>query len=307
MDLLFEGDHAAVERDEACGDGHRLDRVKPHDRIGFMQGRLSPMVDGRIQAFPWSCWQAEFETASRCGFRLMEWTLDHERLHENPLLSSAGRAEIGALCQRHRLAIPSLTGDCFMQAPFWKSEGAERDKLQRNFLDVADACAAAGIRTIVVPLVDNGRLDDMRQEDLLVAFTQRMAGFLAERRLAVAFESDFTPAALARFIKRLDPELFGINYDIGNSAALGFNPAEEIEAYGPCIMSVHVKDRMLSGSTVPLGTGSAEFESTFNALARARYAGHYILQTARAPDGDDADVLCRYREMTAEWITSYGA
>ena len=28
-------------------------------RIGFMQGRLSPQVDGKIQAFPWVHWRDE--------------------------------------------------------------------------------------------------------------------------------------------------------------------------------------------------------------------------------------------------------
>jgi len=33
--------------------------VKHSNRIGFMQGRLSPQVNGKIQAFPWSHWQSE--------------------------------------------------------------------------------------------------------------------------------------------------------------------------------------------------------------------------------------------------------
>ena len=71
-------------------------------------------------------------------------------------------------------------------------------------------------------------------------------------------------------------------------AAAGFDPAEEIEAYGHRILSVHVKDRVLGGSTVPLGSGNADFEAVFAALGRVRYVGNYILQTARATDGDHA-------------------
>jgi hexulose-6-phosphate isomerase len=123
----------------------------------------------------------------------------------------------------------------------------------------------------------------------------------------VAFESEFAPVDLARFIGRLDPVLFGINYDIGNSAALGFNPSEEISAYGQRIINVHVKDRVLGGTTVPLGAGNADFETVFKELARLSYAGNYILQTARAPDGDHAKALRRYRNMTVDWIENYAA
>ena len=32
------------------------------------------------------------------------------------------------------------------------------------------------------------------------------------------------------------------------------------------------------------------------------YAGQYVLQTARAADGDHAGALARYRDMTVRWI-----
>lgn len=272
------------------------------NRIGFMQGRLSPLVNGRIQAFPWDYWQKEFPIAESNRFRLMEWTLDQDRLRENPLLTLDGQAEIRALCQRHGLAIPSLTGDCFMQAPFWKAQGDEQETLKRDFLAVAGACAAVGISMMVMPLVDNGRLENAEQEGALIIFLQSQARSLAEHGLRVVFESDFGPAELVRFIERLDPALFGINYDIGNSAALGFNPADEIAAYGHRIANVHVKDRVLGGTTVPLGDGSADFETVFSTLNRIGYKGFYILQTARAADGDHAGTLRRYKTMVENWL-----
>lgn len=275
--------------------------------IGFMQGRLSNLVDGRIQAFPWTEWQQEFPIGAQHGFRLMEWTLDQDRLYENPLLTSAGQAEIRELCTRYGFTIGSLTGDCFMQAPFWKKEGAEREALQKDFRAIAEGCAAVGISIMVVPLVDNGRLDNREQEDTLVSFLKSQTGFLAERRLKVAFECDFTPAELARFIDRLDASLFGINYDIGNSAALGFDPVEEFAAYGHRVINVHIKDRVLGGTTVPLGTGNADFETVFAVLGRLEYRGKYILQTARAADGEHAKALCRYRDMATDWLKRHAA
>lgn len=272
-----------------------------------MQGRLSPLIHGRIQSFPWPYWQDEFLIGERLGFQLMEWTLDQECLYENPLLTSEGQGEIRTLCQRHGINIPSLTGDCFMQAPFWKAEGVAREILERDFLAVAEACAAVGISVLVIPLVDNGRLDSKLQEDTVITFLKSQSDFLVKHGLRVIFESDFVPAELGRFIGRLDPVLFGINYDCGNSAAMGFNPQEEIAIYGDRIINVHVKDRVLGGTTVPLGTGNANFKKVFNALGRVGYVGNYILQTARAANDDHADVLCRYRDMTVEWLTCHAA
>jgi L-ribulose-5-phosphate 3-epimerase len=280
--------------------------VNAGDRVGFMQGRLSPLVDGRIQAFPWAAWKDEFPIAEKIGLRLMEWTLDQDRLYENPLLDPEGQAEIQKLCRRHRIAVPSLTGDCFMQAPFWKADAAQGKALKDDFVAIANACASVGIYMIVVPLVDNGRLDTRVEEDALVEFLQAQSPFLAAKGLHVLFESDFAPKELARFIDRLAPGLFGINYDIGNSAALGFRPREEFAAYGPRIVNVHVKDRVLGGTTVPLGTGNADFDTVFEALAGARYQGNFILQTARAQGEGHAETLSAYRDMVLAWMLQFG-
>lgn len=271
-----------------------------------MQGRLCECVDGKIQAFPWQDWENEFPAAAAIGLHLMEWTLDQERLHENPLMTKEGQEKIRALCQKHDLTIPSLTGDCFMQAPFWKIDGQPRTDLQSDFVAICRACAAVGIQLIVVPLVDNGRLETVEQENLLIEFLLEHKSFLSQHNLQVIFECDFTPAELARFIARLPVERFGINYDVGNSAALGFKPVEEFAAYGDRVVNVHIKDRVLGGTPVPLKSGSADFDAVFAALAQKKYQGNFILQTARAANGNHSEVLSSYRDMTVQWMQAYG-
>lgn len=275
--------------------------MKQHNRIGFMQGRLSPQVGGKVQAFPWQHWQSEFAIAAAIGILRMEWTLDQERLYDNPLLTESGRQEIRRLKELHGLNITSLTGDCFMQVPFWK-HASDRDKLLRDLRAIVYASAASGIRLIHVPLVDSGRLENDAQEDNLRAGLASVERDLAELKMQITFESDFPPVRLATFINGFDPRYFGITFDIGNSASLGFDFKDEIAAYGAHIFSVHVKDRLLGGTTVPLGTGNARLPETITALERAGYRGSYILQTARASDGDHAGTLSRYKSMLTNWL-----
>jgi len=59
----------------------------------------------------------------------MEWTLDQETLYKNPLMSEVGRNQIRFLSNKYHINIPSLTGDCFMQAPFWKASGRDKNML----------------------------------------------------------------------------------------------------------------------------------------------------------------------------------
>lgn len=277
------------------------------NRIGFMQGRLSPLVNGRIQAFPWDDWRDEFQLANKSGFQNIEWTLDQENLYKNPLMFSEGQNEVRALCKSFNISIPSLTGDCFMQAPFWKTTGGEKEKLENDFIEIVKASSQVGIQMVVVPLVDNGRLENDNQETKLVEFLNLQCELLSDNAIRIIFESDFEPANLARFIDQLDPKYFGVNYDVGNSAALGYKPSEEFQAYGSRIVNVHIKDRIYNGTTVPLGEGDADFDSVFSGLSKIRYSGNYILQTARATNNDHAGVLRRYRDMTENWIAKYAA
>jgi hexulose-6-phosphate isomerase len=276
-------------------------------RIGFMQGRLSPMVDGKIQAFPWRHWESEFEAAAAIGIPTMEWTLDQYRLHENPLLTRAGRERIADLTRTTGVEVASVTGDCFMQAPFYKAAGGERRRLLDDLDAVIDATAAVGAKLIVFPLVDNGSIEAAEHEAALRQGLRQVETRLRELDVRIAFESDFGPARLAGFIAGFPADVFGINYDIGNSASLGFDPDEEIGAYGERIDHVHVKDRVRGGTTVPLGTGDAKFERVFAGVRRAGYRGDFVLQTARAADGDHARALARYRDMTEAWWEASGS
>ncbi len=55
------------------------------------------------------------------------------------------------------------------------------------------------------------------------------------------------------------------------------------------IGSVHIKDRVNGGSTVPLGSGDADLPTLLAGLARLRYQGDYVLQVARGADGHEVE------------------
>ena len=85
-------------------------------QIGFMQGRLCDQVGAKSKPSV-ACVEEEF---CRNG----AWDPRHGMdagsgmLAQNPLMTAEGRARIHGLQVEYPIAIPSLTGDCFMQAPF---------------------------------------------------------------------------------------------------------------------------------------------------------------------------------------------
>ncbi len=267
--------------------------------IGFMLGRFSPIEEGRIQAFPWKTWRDEFACAKKYGFGLMEWVIEQDRLRENPLMSAVGRREIEKLMDENGVTLTSITCDTYIQEPFYKATGPLKTQLFKDFKDIISACGELGICKIVVPLVDKGSLKSSEEEKELLRGMDAIVPLLKDNDAIIVFESDFSPSRLGKFIDRFAREYFGINYDIGNSASLGYDFKEEFSIYGNRIKNVHIKDRSFKGTTVPLGEGNADIPGALCAFNAMGYAGNYILQTARAVDGDHAGALCRYRDMIA--------
>ncbi len=273
--------------------------------IGFMQGRLSELVDEKIQAFPAENWENEFVEAKKLQIPVMEWTIDYKGLYQNPLMYASGRTKIKELKKTYGIEVLSLTGDCFMQKPFWKNKNSFQEKLQDDFLAVVEASAALGINIIVLPLVDSGSIELDSQERDLVDFLNSKSKFLERASVRIAFESDFAPLRLKEFISKFSNNVFGINYDTGNSASMGFDVEEEFSAYADRIINVHIKDRAYKGSTVPLGAGSVNFEKVFSELANIRYGGAFILQTARSKSGDHVGAIEAYFSFVSNYLGQF--
>lgn len=274
-------------------------------RIGFMQGRLSLPTHGRIQCFPETTWKDELYLAQENGFRLMEWTLDRLTWEGNPLLTIEGRREILDHLRITGIQVPSLTGDFFMEDPFSKAEGQKLRELSEELDRILEACHELKTRFLVLPLVDGGRIESQAQEDLLCSVLMQKIPLLEKLGMEILFESDYSPPELRRFLSRLPVRFFGLNYDIGNSASLGFSPSEELSVNGRRVRNVHVKDRRRGGTTVSLGSGNADFRTVFEQLSQVGYGGNYILQTARGGAGSELSLALGYRDQVVEWIEQW--
>jgi L-ribulose-5-phosphate 3-epimerase len=275
------------------------------NRIGFMQGRLVNQVDGKIQAFPVDTWCDEFPIAQRIGLNLLEWTLDDNQLKNNPFCTVLGQAKINDLSKKFSISVDSVTGDCFMQSPFWKSKDGYQTNLLTKLDLVLESSALLNVKFVVIPLVDNGSLENAEQRDDLHKVLTNRIEMMRQCGLCIAFESDMSPSNLRDFISDYPSDCFGINYDIGNSASSGFDPETEMQAYASRIINVHVKDRKLGGTTVPLGSGVAKFREVFIGLKEIQYAGNFILQTARAIDANHEQELIQNLSLTKELLGKY--
>ena len=264
-----------------------------------MQGRLLPKYQGRYQAHPVNYWQNEFETAKEIGLDCIEFILDYNDAELNPLLKPDGVQEILRVIDNTDVSVNTICADYLMEAPLHAQDETVAAKSQEILISLLKNSSQVGVTDIVIPCVDKSSLSNKEAVD---RFANRIHTILpdAERlKISLALETDLAPQPFADLLKKLDSNLITVNYDIGNSAALGYNPVEELNAYGNRISDIHIKDRVLGGGSVVLGNGNADFESFFKKLKEINYKGPFIMQAYR----DDEGVEIFKKQLS--WVTPY--
>jgi len=271
------------------------------NRLGIIQGRLSPPVSGEIQKFPGRLWKEEFDIAAKCDFEVLEWVLDDLDLSINPLLSVAGRSEIIEAVSDSGISVSSICCDYFMQNNF--SELRNGFEPLGVLTELCRICSEVGIEAVELPLVGKSSLTLAENYRYIQKLLKDMEPYFRAHNVKVLLESDLEPPLLNDFIRQFPNDLIQINYDIGNSAYWAFDAAQEMELYADRIGSVHIKDCTPEDYSVPLGSGNADFELIFKRLAAIGYEGDFILQTARAED--DVGVAVQFADFTRDLMRRY--
>jgi L-ribulose-5-phosphate 3-epimerase len=256
-------------------------------RIAIMQGRLQPPQDGMFQCFPRNGWREEFPRAEAAGLDAIEWIYDLQGADVNPLATDPGVGEMKALGQQHQIAVVSLCADYFMDRPFVTADAAGFAELTKHLIWLIGRCQAAGITRMVLPFVDASKIQTPEQETRVVAMLREVLPHAAVAGVELHLETSLGPAEFAAMLERLPHPMLKANYDSGNSSSLGYDVGSELTAYGPRIGSVHIKDRVRGGSTVPLGQGDADIPELLARLAGIPYHGDFVLQVARSTPGDE--------------------
>jgi L-ribulose-5-phosphate 3-epimerase len=255
--------------------------------IGNMQGRLSPPEGGRIQFFPREGWRAEFALAAKVGFCSIEWLYDTWGEGHNPLESAEGLSTIKELSRHHGIAVRSLCAHYFVERPFFRATCCQLDRLAARLEWLLERCGLGGIRRVVLPFLEDGEIRTRNDEDRALDLLRAALPVAGRHGVEIHLECGFEPAGYARFLERLAAPAIKVLYDTGNSASLGYDVAEEIAAYGRQIGSVHIKDRLRGGGSVPLGVGHADLPRRVRALLEAGYRGDFILEAARGEPADE--------------------
>ena len=269
------------------------------NKIGVMQGRLVPKYQGRYQAFPIGMWQDEFRVAKECGLDLIEFILDFNDAEKSPLLKLGGIDEIIGVSKDTDVSVKTICADYFMEAPLHSNDDKVVKKSFKVLEKLLEAAKALKITDIVIPCVDHSSLETKEAVDRFVKQVTKIIPRIEKENINLSLETDLAPKPFIELLDKLNSKNNTVNYDNGNSAALGFDSDEEITIYGDRITDIHIKDSVLGGGPVTLGEGNADFAKFFNKLKEFNYQGPFIMQAYR----DDEGVEIFKKQL--DWIGEY--
>lgn len=270
--------------------------------IGIMQGRLVLPVGKSIQCFPLEHWRNEFALAAQAELAAIEWIFDLDDAEHNPLATDAGIAEIRALSAEHGVGVRSVCADYFMARPLVRATPAERVERLDKLVWLLERCGSCGITRMVLPYVDPSRIETETDHCDVVATLECVLPVVERTGVEIHLETSLPPDDFRRLLDRVPHRMVRVNYDSGNSASLGYDPRVEWAAYGDRVGSVHIKDRIRGGGTVPLGTGDADFPGLFAALREVGYEGPWVLQVARGTSGDEVNWARQNRAFLLNYL-----
>jgi hexulose-6-phosphate isomerase len=250
------------------------------NEIGIMQGRLSPRIDGKIQAYPANSWQKEFEIAREIGYAAIEWIVE-KPVEKNALMTDSGKAEIKKLISSTGVRIDYVCADIFMQQPLVRMTEDTKSQNKKYLAKILKNAKEVGAIGVEIPFVDNSSIKNEKEKQEFIDAMKDAFSLAKDLDLKISLETDLSPMDFQELLEVIDLDHVQANYDIGNSSSLGFDPKEELEAYGLKILNVHVKDRKLGGTTVPLGTGNANIDYVLQKLNEIGYSGGLTMQAAR--------------------------
>ena len=254
-------------------------------KFGIMQGRLLPKYKGKFQAHPLGYWKDEFPIASKLGLDSIEFILDYNDVEKNPLMHKSGVKEILDTENSTGIKVRSICADYFMEAPIHSDNTAIVDKSLKILQRLIENSSMMNITDIVIPCVDQSSLKNQKDINNLIVNLKMVLSIVERKNINLSLETDLEPLSFANLLDKIGSENVTVNYDIGNSASLGFDSDEEFKAYGDKITDLHIKDRLLGGGSVVLGTGNVDFKKIFNLLSKYEFKGLIIFQAFRDDEG----------------------
>lgn len=270
--------------------------------IGIMQGRLSYPINDTIQAFPEKSWGNEFELSQKIGISSIEWIYD--TFERNPIMDKR-ISEINNYISKFKIKINSICADYFMVNKLFNESEKNIEKNLKTLKELAINSKKIGAKIIEIPLVDSSSLKTEKNKKEFVTNLKKIIPEISDIGIIITLETDLEPNEFLNLLDMFEKNSVYANYDTGNSSSLGYDVNDEFKILKNKIKNIHLKDRILNGTTVPFGLGNTNFEEFFKILKKSGYSGDLIIQGARIEGMKPEQNCVKYVNFIKEYLDKY--
>jgi sugar phosphate isomerase/epimerase len=246
-------------------------------KIGIIQARLTTPDEGH-QTTPIE-WKREFDSLSELGLNHIEWNLDKNKLHDNPIFKAKIDSKTSSL----------ISSVCFDNLVSEKTY--EEGFFQDNFTIFLDSIEKAGVHSVTLPLLEVSGITSKKRLEKMKALL--LPVIESHKNMNFNIESDSNPENVREILDLSDRLKF--TYDTGNITAANYDHKKYISVVFDKISNVHLKDRKKSGGQSMLDfSGDTDFKNIFSILSSLGYDELFTLQMARGEPGLEISLNRRY-------------
>jgi hypothetical protein len=229
-------------------------------KIGIIQGRLLPPVDGLIQEFPIKNWESEFEILKTIGLNHIEFIITKKSFSNFLDLDLS----------KYTKYISGLCCDNLIDEKI-----SEADFLDLNLKPICEIARKFEIKNINIPLLEQSSITDNNKNQLFSNLLE-FSKIYDDLNFNFEIEDEYN---ISLELLNLSDNFYFI-YDTGNLNFIGVDHYEYINKVFHKISNVHLKDRNKMGSHPP-GEGDVNFSIILQTLSELNYKNIYTLQTCR--------------------------
>ena len=267
--------------------------------LSLMQGRLVKPLNRPIQEFPLKDWEKELDLLLKLNFKNIEWVVDRASYKENPLVFDNQALE--TLMKNKNLSISAVSNDYFLDTANSYDNITFSDLLTSIEMqqELISNIGEFKKYILVMPFIENSSLKKYSKKQV-EKLLEVLLSFESNYKLDYALELDIDRNEITDKLGKFLGNRIFINLDVGNTVSFGFDIKSEIDDLSHFILNVHLKDRIINGPTVPLGTGDTRIKEIIKLLTAAGYKGKYTLQFARKYE-EDYKTIEEYLEIISKY------
>jgi len=231
------------------------------------------------------------EKIAALGFRGAEIMGDRPHLYP-PDYEEADLARIKEILEKHDMKVTNLNsftlfavGDTYL--PSWiEPEKERRDIRIQHTLDCLKVAKELGCNNISIP--PGGPLNNLSRKDAMALFHKGLEQVIPKAeelnvRILVEPEPDLlmeNTKEFKPFIKDVQSQMVGLNFDIGHFFCAGEDPAEAFEELFEYVGHVHIEDIAATRvhNHLIAGHGVIRFLDMFKTMVKLKYQGDISLE-----------------------------